>query len=388
MPYKKNAEKKHKHNSYQNRQRIEDMSNMDILKYGAYFVADKNANKKIDSEISLSDNIKQKIKAINHDFESRNDQEITGNVEKAISSLALVLHGVFVALPIKNSGYKGPDISKAYNGVKSDITYPGQAFIFLSLLIKQYDNPYLTDSIFELKGLTKKQGDMGRHTNFDSNNDLRKIADTYNDVIEGLAYNLKLNAIKRYKIVPNGGNKSLVCPYCHKEFGSAQGMLDHIKNMHTEEANKVDKKNAKIKKSIDPKTVIKRSQAKSRFIISSILAVLIFTALIITLSVGFDVSFVTSLWISAIVLYVSFGFIYELFPKKLLNLYFGFFIGRLHQMSNMVSENYYYDEKLLKFLSYTGIYVFLYPLTFVFAVLSGIVISAVTIIPMLLIDIF
>ena len=358
-----------------------DVSDMDILSKGAYFIIDKNANKKIDSEISLSDNIKQKIKALNHDYESRNDQEITGNVEKAICSIALVLHGVFAALPAKNGGFNGPTVSKAYNGVKSDITNPRQAFIFLSIIARQYKNEDLFNLIFELKKYTKKAGDMGRHTNFDSNNDLRKIADTYNEVVDGIASCTKLSAIKRYKIIPNKTNKSLECPYCHKVLGSSQGLVDHIKTMHS------DGKSSNAKR-IDPVIAEKRSKTKTRFIVSGVLSVLLFAAILISLSVGFNVSFVTSLWISAIVLFVSFAFAYEMFPKKFLYSYFSGFNKRLRDMSNSVSTFFYDDDKLLKFLSYTGIYVFLYPLTFIFALISGILISSITIIPVILLDIF
>ena len=300
-----------------------------ILRNGAFFIMNKNANDLIKSQIAIQDNIYQKIQVLNEDYRMCRDQTITGDIENAITSLAGVLHPVFIARVKRNSNYKPIVVSDAYRSI--DLSYPRTCFEFLSVLFNEYNDQGFNSALNSLRRKTKGPGDMVRHNNVDLINEIDEIVDNYNIVIDHIAENANLPAVKKYRInatrevnnlrVENGRRiAAYICQLCDRGFESRESLIAHTRDKHANNTGTPNTNNNQDKpvKQKESKPKAKRSKIfVIRLVVSLFIGLVLFTAGLFIFPLMAGLKFITGLWISAIIFYVSTAFTYECFKGKL-----------------------------------------------------------------------
>ena len=311
---------------------------INILRKGAFFIMNGSANDLIKSQVNIQNNIYQKIHVLNEDYRTCRDQTITGDIENAITSLASVLHPVFITRVKRNSNYKPEVVSDAYRSI--NLSYPGTCFDFLSVLFSEYNDREFNSALDSLKRKTKGPGDMVRHNNVDLINEIDEIVDNYNIVIDHIADNANLPAVKKYRInatrevnnlrVENGRRiAAYVCPLCGKGVGSQEGLKHHMQAKHTNNPSTPNTNNNQTKQSEQKVSKPKAKRSKIfviRLAVSLFIGLVLFVAGLFIFPLAAGLKFITGLWISAIIFYASTAFTYECFKGKLCYKIFAFII--------------------------------------------------------------
>ncbi len=313
--------------------------------------------------------------------------------------MAFVLQRAFIAEFKSNNRYRPDDVFTAYKAV--GISYPGTAFEFIKLLFAGYHDKDLNKAIYDLRGQTKKQGDTVRHNNWDRINKIHEIVKNYNTVVDSIARLADLPAVKAYRVnsQPSGSRDGIInnrnqrtmvcrCPNCGKNFNSEQALENHIRDVHVKgSANKNVQYNQDFTgKHVEIKKPTKKpSKFKMRFFVSLAIATAVFIATIITLIVSYNLPFLTSLWISAIVLYAFWAIAYDFFADNFIFRFVLWLYKKTAALFKSVHEDYDVNG-FFKFLEYFGLCTFYIPIAFTLIIVFGCTVSIVLFIPALIVN--